>query len=243
MFPIFRKEINSFFSSLIGYIVILVFLVAIGMFMWVFPGSNALDYGYASLDTLFFYAPWVFMFLIPAVTMRSFSEELKSGTIEQLSTRPVTDMQIILGKYFASVFLIVFALIPTLVYYYTVYTLGSPKGNLDSGAIWGSYIGLILLGGSFTAIGIFSSSLTSNQIISFIISVFFCFVFFTAFDSFSELSLFAGKVDTIIQSIGIDYHYQSISKGVVDTRDLFYFISIIVVFILFTKISLESRKW
>jgi len=243
MFPIFRKEINSFFSSLIGYIVILVFLVAMGIFVWVFPRSSVLEYGYASLEVLFYYAPWVFMFLIPAVTMRSFSEELKSGTIEQLSTRPVTDMQIILGKYFASVFLIVFALIPTLVYYYTVYTLGSPKGNLDSGAIWGSYIGLILLGSSFTAIGIFSSSLTSNQIISFIISVFFCFVFFTAFDSFSELSLFAGKVDTIIQSIGIDYHYQSISKGVVDTRDLFYFISIIVVFILFTKISLESRKW
>lgn len=243
MYSIFRKEINSFFSSLIGYIVILVFLVAMGMFVWVFPGSNALDFGYASLDPLFFYAPWVFMFLIPAVTMRSFAEEIKSGTIELLTTRPVTDIQIILGKYFAAVFLVVFSLLPTLIYYYTIYTLGSPKGNLDSGAIWGSYIGLVFLSSSFAAIGIFSSSLTSNQIISFIISVFLCFVFFTAFDSLSELSLFAGRIDTIVQFIGINYHYQSISKGVVDTRDALYFISLIAVFILFTKTSLESRKW
>lgn len=243
MFSIFRKEVNSFFSSLIGYIVILVFLIAMGMFVWVFPESSVLAYGYASLDALFYYAPWVFMFLIPAVTMRSFAEEIKSGTIETLVTRPVTDIQIVLGKYLASVFLVVFALIPTLIYYYTIYILGSPKGNLDSGAIWGSYIGLVFLSGSFTAIGIFSSSLTSNQIISFIISIFLCFVFFTAFDSLSGLSLFAGKTDTVIQSIGINYHYRAISKGVVDTRDVLYFFSLIVVFILLTKTSLESRKW
>lgn len=243
MFSIFRKEVNSFFSSLIGYIVILVFLIAMGMFVWVFPESSVLEYGYASLDALFYYAPWVFMFLIPAVTMRSFAEEIKSGTIETLVTRPVTDIQIVLGKYLASVFLVVFALIPTLIYYYTIYILGSPKGNLDSGAIWGSYIGLVFLSGSFTAIGIFSSSLTSNQIISFIISIFLCFVFFTAFDSLSGLSLFAGKTDTVIQSIGINYHYRAISKGVVDTRDVLYFFSLIVVFILLTKTSLESRKW
>ncbi len=243
MFPIFRKEVNSFFSSLIGYIVILVFLTAMGMFVWVFPESSVLEYGYASLDALFYYAPWVFMFLIPAVTMRSFAEEIKSGTIETLVTRPVTDIQIILGKYFASVFLVAFALIPTLVYSYTIYTLGSPKGNLDSGAIWGSYIGLVFLSGSFTAIGIFSSSLTSNQIISFIVSIFLCFFFFAAFDSLSGLSLFAGKTDTIIQSIGINYHYRAISKGVVDTRDVLYFLSLIVVFVLLTKTSMESRKW
>lgn len=182
MFTLFKKEINTFFSSLIGYMAMVVFLLTTGLFLWVFPDTNLLDYGYASLDSLFFTAPWIFMFLVPAITMRSFSEEFKSGTIELLATRPITDFQIIAGKYLAAVFLVFFALLPTLVYYFTIYQLGLPPGNLDTGAIWGSYIGLLLLGAAFAAIGIFASSLSSNQIVAFLLAVFLCFIFYQTFD-------------------------------------------------------------
>ncbi len=243
MFTIFKKEINSFFTSLIGYLTIIVFLVAIGLFMWVFPETNALDYGYATLDQLFTISPWIFMFLIPAVTMRLFAEESKTGTIELLITRPVSEIKIILGKYFAALCLLIFALLPTLVYYYSIYKLGFPPGNLDTGATLGSYIGLLMLGASFTAIGVFVSSLTNNQIIAFILGVFLCFFFYIGFEYASKLDIFYGKTDDIIQLIGINSHYTSISRGVLDTRDIIYFISVISIFILFTKVSLESRKW
>ena len=181
MLGIFLKEINTFFSSLIGYIVIGVFLIFLGLMMWVFPDSSLLDYNFATLDQLFSLAPVIFMFLIPAITMRTFAEENQSGTIELMATRALRDMEIILGKYFASLALVVFALIPTLIYYYTIYQFGAPKGNLDSGAILGSYIGLILLSGAFVAIGIFASSTTDNQIVSFLLAVFICFFFYWAF--------------------------------------------------------------
>jgi ABC-2 type transport system permease protein len=243
MLSIFRKEINVFFSSLIGYIVLMVFLVGIGLFVWIFPETNVLDYGYSALDTLFYAAPWVFMFLIPAITMRSFSEEIGSGTIELLATRPLTDLDIILGKYFAALVLVVFSVLPTFVYFYSVYQLGSPVGNIDTGATWGSYIGLIFLGGTFVSIGIFASSLTRNQIVAFILAVFLCFIFYIAFESLSSLDIFYAKIDDIVEMLGINYHYQSISRGVVDTRDVIYFISLITLFIYLTKVSLESRKW
>ncbi len=243
MISIFKKEISLFFSSLIAYISIGVFLLVTGLFLWVFPDTNVLDYGFASLENYFGLAPWVFLFLIPAVTMRSFSEEIKSGTIELLSTRPISDLQIVLGKYFAAFFLVLFALIPTLIYFYTIYNLGTPAGNIDTGATWGSYIGLMFLGATFTAIGLFASSITSNQIVSFIIGVFLCFFFFIAFDYLSRLSVFYASLDTFVQMLGIDYHYRSISRGVVDTRDVIYFLSVITVFILMTKTVLESRKW
>jgi len=243
MLTIFQKEVNLFFSSLIGYISISVFLLTTGLFLWVFPSTSILEYGYASLDYLFTIAPWVFMFLIPAITMRSFSEEMRSGTIEILATRPITDLQIILGKYFAALFLVFFALLPTLFYYYTVYTLGSPVGNLDTGATWGSYIGLLLLGGAFVSIGVFASSLTDNQIVAFLLAVFLCFFCFTAFDYLSQLNVFYAKIDDLIELLGINAHYTSISRGVVDTRDLVYFFSFIAIFILLTKTALESRKW
>jgi ABC-2 type transport system permease protein len=184
------------------------------------------------------------MLLIPAVTMRMFSEEKKSGTLEILATRPVSETQIILGKYLAAVCLVIFSLLPTLIYYFTISILGSPPGNLDTGATWGSYIGLLLLGSSFVAIGLFSSSITDNQIVAFILGAFICFVCYLAFDALSGLGLFGGKGDYIIQSIGIQHHYESISRGVLDlSRDVIYFLSVILIFTLCTKTALESRKW
>lgn len=243
MFNLFCKEVNAFFSSLIGYIAIVVFLLTCGLFLWVFPDTSILDYGYAGLDNLFQLAPWIFTFLIPAVTMRSFSEEFRSGTIEMLVTRPISDLQIILGKYFAALFLVFCALLPTFTYYITVYQLGAPVGNLDSGATIGSYLGLFLLGAAFTAIGIFASSLTANQIVAFLLAVFLCFFCYTAFDYLSKLNVFYARLDSIVENLGINAHYLSISRGVIDTRDLLYFASFIILFLSLTKAVLESRKW
>ncbi|HYV94164.1 MAG TPA: gliding motility-associated ABC transporter permease subunit GldF [Chitinophagales bacterium] len=242
MLTIFRKELTAFFSSLIGYIAIAVFLILIGLIMWVFP-NNVLDFGYANLDILFDNAPLVFMLLIPAITMRLFAEEKKSGTLEIIATRPLTELQIILGKYFAAFVLVIIALLPTLLYYYTVYMLAVPLGNIDTGAINGSYLGLCLLSAAFIAIGLFASAITDNQIVAFILAAFLCFAWYLAFYAVSGLGLFAGKADAIIQQIGMQFHYASISRGVVDSRDVIYFLSLIVIFILCTKTALESRKW
>jgi len=243
MYALFIKEINGFLNSLIGYIVIIVFLVVIGLFLWVLPLQfNILDFGYASIDGLFILAPFVFLFLIPAITMRSFADERKSGTLELLMTQPLTDLKIILAKYLAGVVLVIFSLVPTLIYAFSVYRLGLPVGNLDMGGMWGSYIGLLFLGSTFVAIGIFASSVSDNQIVSFIIAVFLCAFFYIGFELIYTFIL-SGKIGLAIQSIGINAHYSSISRGVIDTRDLIYFLSISVFFILLTKISLESRKW
>lgn len=242
MFTIYKKEIRSFLSSLIAYIVIIVFLVAIGLFMWVFPDTNVMDVGYANLDPLFFIAPWVFIFLISAITMRSFADEKRAGTLETLTTSPVSDMAIIMGKFFASFTLVLFALLPTLVYYFFISDLAFPKGNLDTGAMWGSYLGLLMLGGAFVAIGMFASSLTDNQIVAFIISTFLCFFFYIAFDYISALTAL-GSYGSLVEWMGIYFHYQSISRGVLDTRDAVYFLSIITFFILLTKMVFGSRKW
>ena len=243
MYTLFRKEINGFLDSLIGYVVLVVFLLITGLFLWVFPVEfNILDFGYANLDGLFILAPFVFLFLIPAITMRSFADEKKSGTIELLMTQPLTDLQVILAKYFAGLFLVLIAILPTLVYYFTVYRLGLPPGNLDSGSIWGSYIGLFFLGASFTAIGIFSSSVTDNQIVSFIVAVFISFFLYLRFD-FVYNFIVSGKTGLLIQSFGLSAPFSSMSRGVIDTRDLIYFISVTALFILLTKFSLESRKW
>lgn len=243
MLTLLRKEISGFFSSLIGYIVIAVFLLINGLFLWVFPLQfNILDFGYASLEHLFMLAPVVFLFLIPAITMRMFAEEKRAGTIEMLMTKPLTDLQIILAKYLAGVLLVLIALLPTLVYFFSVYYLGSPMGNIDMGGTWGSYIGLMFLGAAFVAIGLFCSSITDNQIISFIVSVFLCGFAYIGFEFIYSLDLF-GNFDLFIQSLGINAHYRSMSRGVIDTRDVLYFLSLTGLFILFTKISLESRKW
>ncbi len=243
MFAIYFKEINSFFSSLIGYIVIGTFLVLMGLVMWVFPEYSVLDNNYANLDALFGVAPMIFLFLIPAVSMRTFAEEKQSGTIELLVTRPISDWQIVGGKFLACLTLVVFSLLPTVFYYITVYQLGAPQGNLDSGGILGSYIGLLFLAGAFVAIGIFASSLTNNQIVAFVLATFLCFMTYMAFDSLSRLPIFFGKTDDIVQSIGISYHYDSISRGVLDSRDVVYFISVIVLFLAATVLSLGRRRW
>lgn len=243
MFSIYFKELNAFFSSLIGYISITVFLVATGMFVWVFPDTAILEYGYASLDPLFTIAPWVFMFLIPALTMRSFSEEYSTGTIELLVTKPISDNQIIFGKYFAALSLVFFSIIPTSVYYYSVYQLGFPVGNLDSGGILGAYIGLFFLAASFVAIGLFASSLSKNQIVAFVLAIFLSFTFYMAFEFISKIGVFYAGLDSIIQWMGINYHYSSISRGVIDTRDIVYFLSLIALFLHLSKVSFQSRKW
>lgn len=243
MIALIKKEIGSFFSSLTGYVVIIVFLSINGLFIWVFPGElNVPDSGYATLDTLFIIAPWVFLFLVPAVTMRMFAEEKRSGTLELLLVRPLTDFQIVLAKFMAAVVLVFISLLPTLVYFWSVYTLGSPPGNLDTGAIWGSYIGLFFLASSYAAIGVFSSSLSENQIIAFIIAVLSAFFFFTGFELLSALS---GNLwlEQLLLFLGINGHYSSISRGVVDTRDIIYFISLISFFLFLTRTVLQSRKW
>jgi ABC-2 type transport system permease protein len=225
---------------MVAYITIGVFLLVMGLFLWVFPDSSILDYGYSGLDSLFSTAPYLFMFLIPAITMRSLAEERKEGTFELLATRPISDWQIIEGKYLACLVIVLFALMPTLIYYYTVYTLGNPVGNIDTGAVIGSYIGLFLLGGAFTAIGIFASSITNNQIIAFTVAVFLSFFAFSGFDSLSGLLSLQSYG---LQDFGINEHYQSISRGVLDTRDLIYFLSFIAIFLTITKTILGGRKW
>ena len=243
MYALFKKEISNFLSSLIGIMVIVVFLLITGLFLWVFQSDfNILSFGYANLDGLFILAPWVFLFLVPAVTMRSFAEENRTGTIEMLSTKPLSDWQIIWAKFLASVVLVLLALIPTAVYYYSVYRLGFPVGNLDTGGILGSYIGLFLLSAGFVSIGIFCSSITNNQILAFILSVFLCGFIYIGFEFIYSLSLF-GPIDLFIQRLGMAAHYSSISRGVVDTRDILYFLSVMALFLSMTKLVLGSRKW
>ncbi|MDR2084716.1 MAG: gliding motility-associated ABC transporter permease subunit GldF [Bacteroidales bacterium] len=242
MWAIFKKELSGFFASIIGYIVILVFLIVTGLILWVFPGSfNILEYGYANINGLFMIAPFVFLFLIPAVTMRSFADEKRSGTFELISTKPLTPLQIVLGKFFADCTIVLMALIPTIVFYVTVYFLGSPVGNIDSGAVWGSYAGLFLLGMSFVAIGVFSSSLTDNQIVAFIISALICAFMYMGFELIYTMRIF-GDFSLFVKSLGMQAHFASLSRGVIDTRDIVYFLSIIFIFILFTKVSIERRK-
>lgn len=243
MRSIFIKELNTFFSSLTGYISIIIFLLLTSLFLWVFSDTSIINYNYASLGQLFTIGPIVFMFLIPAVTMSSFSEERQRGTIELLITKPLTDWDIVGGKYFAALALAVIALVPTIVYYISIVQLGSPVGNIDNGAVIGSYIGLIFLAAIFTAIGIFISSITSNQVVSFIVTAFACFLAFWLFEFLSTTALFFGKIDNFIKGLGIEYHYDNISKGRIDTRDVLYFISVIFLFLWFTIVSLDKRKW
>jgi len=243
MYTLLKKEISSFLSSLIGYAVIIVFLLVNGLFLWVFPQQfNILDYGFASIDNYFMLAPWVFLFLIPAITMRSFAEEHKAGTMEMLLTKPVTDLEIIMAKYLAAVILVLFSVLPTLVYYIAVYKLGLPPGNLDQGGTWGSYIGLFFLGAGFASIGIFASAVSSNQIVSFLIAVFLCGFMYTGFEFIYDISIF-GSLGLLVKQLGINEHYTGISRGVIDTRDVLYFLSLIALFLMLTRFTLERRKW
>ncbi|WP_283635433.1 gliding motility-associated ABC transporter permease subunit GldF [Aquaticitalea lipolytica] len=241
MLAILKKEINSFFASPIGYLVIAVFLLLNGLFLWLFKGEfNILDSGFADLSAFFLLAPWILIFLIPAVTMRSFSDEKKQGTLELLLTKPISNLQIVLGKYFGAFILIIIALIPTLLYVFTVNKLGNPEGNLDMGSTLGSYFGLLFLVAAYTAIGIFSSTLSDNQIVAFIIAVFICFFFYFGFEGLSNYNLFG---DTFyIEKLGMESHFKSMSRGVLDTRDIIYFISITILFIILTKLNIQNSK-
>lgn len=241
MRALIRKEVRGFLGSLIGHIVIVVFLLVTGLFLWVFP-DNILDLGYADLAPLFGIAPWVFLFLVPAVTMRSFSEEKRTGTLELLLTRPLTELQLVLAKYAASLVLVVVALIPTLVYYWSVKQLAVPVGNVDSGGTWGSYLGLLFLAGCFTGVGLFASAITESQIVAFLIAVFLCFVLYQGFELVASFDLL-GALEGPIKAVGIEEHYRSMSRGVVDLRDVAYFLGVTAVFVLLTRTVLQSRKW
>lgn len=242
MIHIFLKEFNNFLNSLIGYLVVGVFLTAVGLLMWVFPDTSVLRDGYANMDTLFLIGPYIFIFLVPAITMRSFAEERKLGTLELLMTKPLSEAAIVLGKFLAAFMLVIISLTPTLIYYFALSYLGNPEGNIDTPGVMGSYIGMILLGGVFCSIGILASSLTSNQIVSFIVAAFFCFIFYSGFDS--AASLFNdGESSLLVKQFGIVYHYESMSKGLIDSRDLVYFLGVGGIMLLFTKVVLSSRSW
>ena len=241
MQSILIKELNSFFSSPIAYLVIAVYLIINGLFLWVFEGDyNILRNGFADLNSYFFLAPWIFIFLIPAITMRSFSDEINTGTIEILKTKPISTWQIIMGKYVGGLVLVSFAILPTLIYVYSVYQLGNPVGNIEFGTTFGSFIGLMFLASAYTAIGLFSSSLSKNQIVSFIIAVFISFFLYYGFDALASFNLL-GDLDYTFQKIGMSEHFNSIGKGVFDTRDLIYFASLSAFFLVLTNFRIHNE--
>jgi ABC-2 type transport system permease protein len=240
MKAILLREIKSFFGSPIGYMVVAIFLILNGLFLWVFEGDfNILNSGFADLNPFFTLAPWILIFLIPAVTMRSFSDEKKQGTIELLLTKPLTSWQIVNGKFIGAFVLIIIALIPTLVYVFIISNYGSPAGSFDLGSTIGSYFGLLFLVASYTSIGLFTSTLSENQIVTFIIAVFLCFLFYFGFEGISTLT---SSFSDFVASLGMDFHYKSISRGVIDTRDVLYFISVTVLFLAATVYQLKSLK-
>ncbi|SFE47954.1 gliding motility-associated ABC transporter substrate-binding protein GldG [Thermophagus xiamenensis] len=242
MIALWKKELIAFFSSLTGALVMAVFLILSGLFLWVIPGNfNILFGGYASLDGLFYMAPWLYLFLVPAITMRLFADEKKSGTLELLLTRPVSTWVIIIAKFLAGFTLVILSLIPTLIYFYSVYQLAQPVGNVDSGAIWGSYLGLLFLAGAYVAIGVFTSSLTDNQIVAFVLSALVSFLFYSGFDALASIPGLE-PLETFLINLGIDAHYQSISRGVVDLRDIIFFLSIIAVFLGMTRLNFPNGK-
>ncbi len=243
MFAIFKKEINTFFSTSIGYLIIILFLLINSLLMWVFPSYyNVLDSGYSQMDSLFIFAPLIFLIFIPAITMRLFSEEQKTGTIEIILTKPISEIELIIAKYLSGLILIILSIIPTIIYYISIYFIGEIKGNIDTPGIIGSYIGLFFLSSGFVSIGLFCSILSKNQIISFILSLLISSFFYLGFDIIASF-INNGDIEILIENLSINYHYQSLSKGVIDSRDLVYFISINIFFILLSKNVLINRKF
>ena len=239
MLAIFKKEFNSFFTSTIAYLTIGIFLLINGLFLWVFDDDfNILNAGFADLTSFFYLAPWILIFLIPAITMKTFADEFRSGTIEILKTRPITNVTLVLGKFFAILTLLIIVLIPTFVYAYSIHELGNPVGNLDYGSISGSYIGLFLLASSFASIGIFTSTLTKNQVVAFLLGICMIFLFYYGFDAVSSLF---GDYSYTIKLFGMNEHYKSISRGVIDSRDVLYFMSIIIFFLFVSKQKLTNE--
>ena len=241
MFTIFKKEVDEFLNSLIAYVVIGVFLIGVGLVTWVFPESSVLDYGYATLEPLFSLGPYLFMFLIPAITMRSFAEEKRTGTMELLLTLPFKSWEVVLGKYLSCVFLVVFSILPTMVYYYSLYQLGNPIGNLDTAGIVGSYLGFLLLGCVFCSFGLFASATTENQIVAFILSAFLCFLSYDGIDAISGMFTWSSW-SLIIQQFGILYHYDSMSRGLLDIKDLGYFVVVIALMLFLIQYLITTRR-
>lgn len=240
MWAVCKKELRQFFSSLTGYIVIIVFLLLNGLLLFVFPDTDILLFGYATLDKFFELAPWILLLLIPAITMRSLSDEFRTGTFELLQTAPLGRKRLVGGKYLASLLVALVALLPTLIYFLSIQRL-SAQGGIDVGATIGSYIGLAFLASVFTAIGICCSSFTQNAVVAFIAAAFICFLLYSGFTAISHLSALAGGVDYYMEMLGIDFHYRSISRGVIDTRDLVYFLSLILFFLMLTDRNLAKR--
>ena len=239
MWMICKKEWRQFFSNLTGYIAIVLFLLLMGLFLFVFPDSSILDFGYASLDNFFSMAPYIMLFLIPTITMRSLADEYRTGTFEVLRTLPVSSTQLVWGKYFGCLVVVCMALIPTLVYGFSVQYL-SAKGGIDIGAAAGSYLGLFLLAAAYAAVGLYSSSFTSNTVVAFIVAAFVSFILYTGFLAISKLS-FLGGGGYYVEMLGIDFHYKSISRGVIDSRDVIYFLVVISLFLLITQRNLEKK--
>ncbi len=243
MFAIFKREISEFFSSLTGYMVIIVFLLINSLFMWIIPSEfNVIESGYASIDSLFLLSPWVFLFLVPAVTMKSIAEEKRIGTIELIYSKPITERQIVWGKFLASVALVLLSLLPCLLYYLSVYLLGETPGNIDKGGTFGALIGLFFLASIYASAGIFASSLTDNQAVSFILAVFICFFLYMGFDYMAYMPGL-NKIDEFVINLGINEHYTSMSRGVIDIKDMVYFISTVLIFNEASRLVLLSRKW
>jgi len=234
MFAIFKREVRSFFTSPIGYLIVGSFLLLNGLFLWVFKGEyNIFDYGFADLSNFFLLAPWIFIFLVPAITMKSFSEERKMGTLELLLIKPISIWKLVLGKFWGALLLCVIAVIPTIIYVFAISGLGMVEGNFDLGVVLGSYFGLLFLMACYTSIGIFASTLSDNQIIAFLVGILVCFLIFNGFDALS--SLFSnGETQQTIQTLGAQSHFDSIARGVIDTRDLIYFISLTLLFLYLT---------
>ncbi len=240
MLSICKKELHQFFSNLTGYIAIILFLLVNGLFLFVLKDSNLFDFGYATLDRFFELAPWILIFLVPAITMRSLSEEIKSGTLEILRTKPLSCRQIVLGKYLSILLVLLFVIVPTFIYVFTIKSL-SAAGSIDGGGITGSYTGLFLLAAVFAAISLCCSSFTGNAVVAFLLSTFVCVVLYFGFNAISKLPVLQGGPDYFIEMLGIDFHYSSISRGVLDTRDIIYFISIIFLFLFITEKKLQRN--
>ena len=240
MLSICKKELNQFFNNLTGYITIVLFLLVNGLFLFVFRDSNLFDYGYATLDKFFELSPWVLIFLVPAITMRLFSDEFKTGTFEILQTRPISRWQIVGGKYVSILMVMLFVILPTFLYVFTIKSL-STTGTIDGGGILGSYIGLLLLSSVFAAIGLCCSSFTSNAVVAFLLSAFTCLIVYFGFNALSKLPLFIGYADYYIEMLGVDFHYRSTSRGLLDSRDIIYFASLNVLFLLITLKNIKKH--
>ncbi len=235
MLAILTKEIRSFFTSAIGYLIIASYLVLTSLFLWVFKGDfNIFDYGFADLSNFFLLAPWVFLFLIPAITMKSFSEERKLGTLELLLIKPMGTLQVILGKFMGALVLCLLALLPTFLYVWTISALGVTTGNFDMGVVVGSYFGVLLLVACYISLGLFASAQTDNQIVAFLTALLLCFLLFFGFEALSTLPS-DGSTKLFIKSLGAKHHFKSIARGILDTRDLFYFLSITLFFLYLTN--------